>query len=111
MGLGFIHGVMNTDNMAISGETIDYGPCAFMEGYAPETVFSSIDHQGTLRLSKPAADPWLEPCAAGRNAGAVLDGDQNTAVDLANDRLAASPRVTARNGWGDAPQARPDRHG
>jgi uncharacterized protein YdiU (UPF0061 family) len=46
MGLGFIHGVMNTDNMAISGETIDYGPCAFMEGYAPGTVFSSIDHQG-----------------------------------------------------------------
>jgi uncharacterized protein YdiU (UPF0061 family) len=46
MGLGFVHGVMNTDNMAISGETIDYGPCAFMEGYVPGTVFSSIDHQG-----------------------------------------------------------------
>ncbi|MFN4160357.1 MAG: protein adenylyltransferase SelO [Gemmobacter sp.] len=46
MGVGFIHGVMNTDNMAVSGETIDYGPCAFMEGYAPGTVYSSIDHQG-----------------------------------------------------------------
>ncbi len=46
MGLGFIHGVMNTDNMAISGETIDYGPCAFMDSYHPETVFSSIDRQG-----------------------------------------------------------------
>jgi uncharacterized protein YdiU (UPF0061 family) len=46
MGLGFVHGVMNTDNMAVSGETIDYGPCAFMEAYAPGTVFSSIDHQG-----------------------------------------------------------------
>ena len=46
MGLGFIHGVMNTDNMAISGETIDYGPCAFMERFAPGTVFSSIDRQG-----------------------------------------------------------------
>lgn len=46
MGLGFVHGVMNTDNMAVSGETIDYGPCAFMEGYAPGTVFSSIDRQG-----------------------------------------------------------------
>jgi uncharacterized protein YdiU (UPF0061 family) len=46
MGLGFIHGVMNTDNCAISGETIDYGPCAFMDSYHPATVFSSIDHQG-----------------------------------------------------------------
>lgn len=46
MLVGFIHGVMNTDNMAISGETIDYGPCAFMETYEPDTVFSSIDHTG-----------------------------------------------------------------
>jgi uncharacterized protein YdiU (UPF0061 family) len=46
MGLGFIHGVMNTDNMTLSGETIDYGPCAFMEGYDPEKVFSSIDQFG-----------------------------------------------------------------
>ncbi len=46
MRVGFIHGVMNTDNMTISGETIDYGPCAFMDTYNPETVFSSIDYQG-----------------------------------------------------------------
>jgi len=46
MNVGFIHGVMNTDNMTISGETIDYGPCAFMEAYDPQTVFSSIDHGG-----------------------------------------------------------------
>jgi uncharacterized protein YdiU (UPF0061 family) len=46
MQVGFIHGVMNTDNMAISGETIDYGPCAFMDTYDPKTVFSSIDHAG-----------------------------------------------------------------
>ncbi len=46
MNVGFIHGVMNTDNMAISGETIDYGPCAFMEAYDPAAVFSSIDHGG-----------------------------------------------------------------
>jgi uncharacterized protein YdiU (UPF0061 family) len=46
MRVGFIHGVMNTDNMAISGETIDYGPCAFMDTYNPETVFSSIDEHG-----------------------------------------------------------------
>ena len=46
MHVGFIHGVMNTDNMAISGETIDYGPCAFLDSYHPNTVFSSIDHRG-----------------------------------------------------------------
>jgi len=46
MNVGFIHGVMNTDNMALSGETIDYGPCAFMEAYDPAAVFSSIDHGG-----------------------------------------------------------------
>jgi uncharacterized protein YdiU (UPF0061 family) len=46
MLLGFVHGVMNTDNTSISGETLDYGPCAFMEAYDPDTVFSSIDHQG-----------------------------------------------------------------
>lgn len=46
MSLGFIHGVMNTDNMAVSGETIDYGPCAFMDAYHPDRVFSSIDHTG-----------------------------------------------------------------
>ena len=46
MRVGFIHGVMNTDNMSISGETIDYGPCAFMDNYDPKTVFSSIDKMG-----------------------------------------------------------------
>ena len=46
IGVGFIHGVMNTDNVTISGETIDYGPCAFMDEYDPATVFSSIDRNG-----------------------------------------------------------------
>jgi serine/tyrosine/threonine adenylyltransferase len=54
MMLGFIHGVMNTDNMSISGETIDYGPCAFMEAYDPEMVFSSIDHQGRYAYGNQA---------------------------------------------------------
>ena len=44
--VGFVHGVMNTDNVALSGETIDYGPCAFIDSYDPATVFSSIDHHG-----------------------------------------------------------------
>ena len=57
--LGFVHGVMNTDNTSISGETIDYGPCAFMEAYDPHTVFSSIDHQGRYAYSnQPHAMHW-----------------------------------------------------
>ncbi|MDH4134351.1 MAG: YdiU family protein, partial [Gammaproteobacteria bacterium] len=59
MGLGFIHGVMNTDNMSIAGETIDYGPCAFMDGYAHARVFSSIDHQGRYAYnSQPGIGLW-----------------------------------------------------
>jgi len=59
MGLGFIHGVMNTDNMTISGETIDYGPCAFMETYHPETVYSSIDHYGRYAYAnQPQIAVW-----------------------------------------------------
>jgi uncharacterized protein YdiU (UPF0061 family) len=59
MNVGFIHGVMNTDNMTLSGETIDYGPCAFLEGYDPATVFSSIDHQGRYAYgNQPAVARW-----------------------------------------------------
>ena len=54
MNVGFIHGVMNTDNMTISGETIDYGPCAFIEAYDPDTVFSSIDHGGRYAYANQA---------------------------------------------------------
>lgn len=57
--VGFIHGVMNTDNMAISGETIDYGPCAFMDGYDPQTVFSSIDQMGRYAYAnQPPIAGW-----------------------------------------------------
>ncbi|MFO1190542.1 MAG: YdiU family protein [Rhodoferax sp.] len=59
MNVGFIHGVMNTDNMTISGETIDYGPCAFMEAYDPKTVFSSIDHGGRYAYgNQPQVARW-----------------------------------------------------
>ena len=59
MGIGFIHGVMNTDNMAISGETIDFGPCAFMDAYDPATVFSSIDHRGRYAYAnQPPIAQW-----------------------------------------------------
>ena len=53
--VGFIHGVMNTDNMALSGETIDYGPCAFLDEYNPNKVFSSIDYKGRYAFS----NTWL----------------------------------------------------
>ncbi len=59
MSVGFIHGVMNTDNMTVSGETIDYGPCAFMEAYDPQTVFSSIDTQGRYAFgNQPGIAQW-----------------------------------------------------
>ncbi len=59
MLVGFVHGVMNTDNMAVSGETIDYGPCAFLDTYDPATVFSSIDHQGRYAYAnQPAIAHW-----------------------------------------------------
>lgn len=59
MLVGFIHGVMNTDNMSIAGETIDYGPCAFMDAYDPSTVFSSIDHRGRYAFrNQPVIGQW-----------------------------------------------------
>lgn len=59
MGVGFIHGVMNTDNMTVSGETIDYGPCAFMEHYDPATVFSAIDRNGRYAYAQqPLIARW-----------------------------------------------------
>lgn len=89
MGLGFIHGVMNTDNMALSGETIDYGPCAFMEAYAPGTVFSSIDRQG---LYAYANQPQIMAWNLSRLAEALLpliDPNETRAVEIANARLDA----------------------
>ena len=65
MQVGFIHGVMNTDNMTISGDTIDYGPCAFMDAYDPATVFSSIDHHGRYAFgNQPRIAHWNLACFA-----------------------------------------------
>jgi len=87
MGLGFVHGVMNTDNMALSGETIDYGPCAFMEAYAPGTLFSSIDAQGRYAYGN-------QPLILGWNLSrfaetllALIDTDGDRAVALATEAL------------------------
>ncbi|OYX27498.1 MAG: hypothetical protein B7Z10_00015 [Rhodobacterales bacterium 32-66-7] len=87
MGLGFIHGVMNTDNMAISGETIDYGPCAFMEGYAPGTVFSSIDHTGRYAYANQPLILGWNLARLAETLVPLIDPDPDRAVDLANDRL------------------------
>jgi serine/tyrosine/threonine adenylyltransferase len=83
MLVGFVHGVMNTDNMTISGETIDYGPCAFMEAYDPATVYSSIDHGGRYAYgNQPVVAEW----DLARLAEALLPllaDDQEEAVELA----------------------------
>jgi uncharacterized protein YdiU (UPF0061 family) len=87
MLVGFIHGVMNTDNMTISGETIDYGPCAFMEAYDPATVYSSIDHGGRYAYgNQPLVAEWN----LARLAEALLPllhEDQEQAVALAVESL------------------------
>ena len=87
MMLGFIHGVMNTDNMSISGETIDYGPCAFMEAYDPATVFSSIDHAGRYAYgNQPHAALWnLARLAEALLPLLAIEAEsENAAVDAAN---------------------------
>src|SRR4051812_35355513 len=94
--VGFIHGVMNTDNMAISGETIDYGPCAFMNTYRPDTVFSSIDRAGRYAYgNQPAIGQWN----LARFAEALLpllDPDQERAVDMATEALGEYPALVER---------------
>ncbi len=96
MGLGFIHGVMNTDNMAISGETIDYGPCAFMEGYAPGTVFSSIDRQGRYAYANQPLILGWNLARLAETLLPLLDPNQEKAVEIANDRLGGiAPRYRA----------------
>ncbi|MEJ1962040.1 MAG: YdiU family protein [Gammaproteobacteria bacterium] len=85
MRVGFIHGVMNTDNMAISGETIDYGPCAFMDQYDPNTVFSSIDHNGRYAYAnQPAIAQWNLARLA-ETLLPLIDPDPDKAVRLAID--------------------------
>ncbi|MFK2826601.1 YdiU family protein [Bacillus sp. B190/17] len=91
--VGFIHGVMNTDNMTISGETIDYGPCAFMDAYDPETVFSSIDLHGRYSYGN-------QPNMAGWNLARLaesllplLHDDEEQAVKLAQDAISDFPSL------------------
>ena len=106
--VGFVHGVMNTDNMAVSGETIDYGPCAFMDAYDPKTAFSSIDHAGRYAYgNQPAIAQWN----LARFAEALLpllDADPEKAVADATEVLERVPgpvravlaRRDAGRSWG-----------
>jgi len=85
--VGFIHGVMNTDNTSIAGETIDYGPCAFMDTYNPETVFSSIDHQGRYAYAhQPRIANW-NLARFGETLLPLLADDTDAALALANESL------------------------
>jgi len=96
--IGFIHGVMNTDNMSISGETIDYGPCAFMDVYDPETVFSSIDLQGRYAYgNQPAIAAWNLARFA-ETLLPLLHENQTEAVKIAQDALAKFTEIY-RGNW------------
>ncbi len=95
--VGFIHGVMNTDNMAISGETIDYGPCAFMDTYDPATVFSSIDAQGRYAYGN---QPQIAGWNLARFAEALLPllhDQQEEALKLAEDAILEFPKLYESN--------------
>jgi uncharacterized protein YdiU (UPF0061 family) len=88
MHVGFIHGVMNTDNMAVSGETIDFGPCAFMDSYDPAAVFSSIDRQGRYAYgNQPHAAVWNLARFA-ETLLPLIDANAERAVELASEALA-----------------------
>ncbi len=98
MRVGFIHGVMNTDNMTISGETIDYGPCAFMDTYDPDTVFSSIDKNGRYSyFNQPRIAKWnLERFA--ECLIPLIDSNSKKSIKIAMEVLEEFPKKY-RNAW------------
>lgn len=103
--VGFIHGVMNTDNMAISGETIDYGPCAFMDVYHPDTVFSSIDREGRYAYgNQPNIGGWNLARFA-ETILPLLSDNELKAVEIAEDTLGEYFDLYQRN-WLDGMRAK-----
>ena len=91
MHVGFIHGVMNTDNMSVAGETIDYGPCAFMDRYHPETVFSSIDQFSRYAYSnQPRIAHWNLACLA-QSLMPLFAEDEDQAVEIGQTALNGFP--------------------
>ncbi|KZM48573.1 protein adenylyltransferase SelO [Labrenzia sp. OB1] len=92
--VGFVHGVMNTDNTTISGETIDYGPCAFIDTYDPQAVFSSIDHGGRYAFARqPQIAQWNLARLAEALLALIEPEDMDKAVDLAGTELARFPEL------------------
>jgi uncharacterized protein YdiU (UPF0061 family) len=91
MHVGFIHGVMNTDNMSICGETIDYGPCAFMNNYDAATVFSSIDTQGRYAFGNQAKIAHWNLCRFAEALLPLIDNDQQQAITSATEQLERFP--------------------
>jgi uncharacterized protein YdiU (UPF0061 family) len=97
MHVSFIHGVMNTDNMAISGETIDYGPCAFMDHYDPATVFSSIDTQGRYAYAnQPRIAQWNLARLA-ETLVPLIDTDSHRAIARATEVVKVFPAQYERH--------------
>ena len=93
MRVGFIHGVMNTDNMSISGETIDYGPCAFMDSYDPQTVFSSIDQLGRYAyFNQPSITKWnlarFAECLI-----PLIDPKKEKAIEIATETINSFDKI------------------
>ncbi len=93
MRVGFIHGVMNTDNMSVSGETIDYGPCAFMDTYDPQTVFSSIDELGRYAyFNQPSITKWnlarFAECLI-----PLIDSNKEKAIEIATETINSFDKI------------------
>ncbi|RDU22923.1 protein adenylyltransferase SelO [Anaerosacchariphilus polymeriproducens] len=103
--IGFIHGVMNTDNVSISGETIDYGPCAFMDIYDPATVFSSIDTQGRYAYgNQPIIAVWNLSRFA-ETLIPLIDEEQKKAIEMAENTVSDFTKIFRQN-WMDGMRAK-----
>ncbi len=97
MSFGFIHGVMNTDNMAISGETIDFGPCAFMEKFRADQVFSSVDHHGRYAWNKQPEMAYWNLMRFAECLLPLLHTDEDKAVEIAKTELAKFSTAFTQN--------------
>lgn len=105
MHIGFIHGVMNTDNMSLAGETIDYGPCAFMEAYDPGTVFSSIDDFGRYAYDQQAKIARWNLARFAETLLPLIATDQPRAIELATAVIDAFP-ARYRHHWLEGARAK-----
>ena len=95
--VGFIHGVMNTDNSSVSGETIDYGPCAFMDAYDPGTVFSSIDTYGRYAYANQAPIAQWNLARLAETLLAFLNENREEAIRIATERVEAFPAIYTKH--------------